>query len=275
MINITKWIHSNKLSLNIEKTSYMIMSPPRKKLNTNNCNIVIDGDSIVRVNNIKFLGVVIDENMTWKYHTDFVCNKMSKSVGILLRARQMLYGHTLHMLYNSLIKPHLVYCITVWGNSYKKYLSKIQLVQKRAIRVITFSEFLAHTTPLFIDRDIMPVYQLHAYFTGIMIFQSLHNELPNYLCNLFCRNFNERNSTNLRSIYMSKKFTQFSIRSVGPRIWNSFTLKCKQATSLYSFKKLLRSHLILSHSNEWTLFRLNWHYIDVPHWYFYITCSHI
>ena len=83
---INQWIQSNKLSLNIDKTNYMIMSAPRSKIKTDECNIMIDGKNIVRVPRTKFLGIILDENMSWKYHIEYICNKVSKCIGILLRA---------------------------------------------------------------------------------------------------------------------------------------------------------------------------------------------
>ena len=203
---------------------------------------MISGQNIVRVPRTKFLGISLDENRSWKYHIDYICNKISKWIGILLRARQVLFGQTLIMLYNTLIKPHFIYGITIWGNTYKKYIHRLHLIQKKAIRIINYSEFCAHTGPLFEKMKLMTIYDLHEYFSGILIYNGLHKKLPFSMCDFFTRSTHERNA-NLRSLYFRKKFTQFSIKSVGPRLWNSFPINCKQSTSLYSFKKLLRNHI--------------------------------
>ena len=237
--NINQWINLNKLSLNIAKTSYMVMSGSSRKFDTNNCKIFINDQCIEQVNQTKFLGVIIDDKLTWNLHIDHICNKVSKGIGILLRARQVLYGQTLITLYNALIKPHFMYCITVWGNTYKKYLNKLQLVQKKIIRIITYSEFSAHTAPLLDKLNILNIHQLIEYFVGIFIYKSLHHDLSNSLCDLFIRNFNARNSDNLRSTYHKKKISQQSIRIAGPRIWNNLSNICKKSLSLNSFKKTL------------------------------------
>ena len=82
------------------------------------------------------------------------------------RARKILYGQTLTTLYNALIKPHFIYCITIWGNTCKKYLNKVHLIQKKVIRIITFSEFSAHTAPLLEKLGILNIYQIVEYFVG-------------------------------------------------------------------------------------------------------------
>ena len=136
-----------------------------------------------------------------------------------------------------------MYCITVWGNTYKKYLNKLQLVQKKIIRIITYSEFSAHTAPLLDKLNILNIYQLIEYFVGIFVYKSLHRTLSNSLCNLFIRNFNTRNSDNLRSTYHKKIISQQSIRIAGPRIWNNLSIICKKSLSLNSFKKTLNKYI--------------------------------
>ena len=168
-----------------------------------------------------------------------ICNKVSKGMGILLRARKILYGQTLITLYNALIKPHFMYCITIWGNTFKKYLNKVHLMQKKVIRIITFSEFHAPTALLLDKLDILNIYQIVEYFVGVFVYKSLHGMMAGSL-SFFQRNFNTRNSVNLRSTYHKKKISQQSIRIAGPRIWNNFPILCKSSTSLHSFKNQLK-----------------------------------
>ena len=78
--NITEWLYCNKLSLNISKTQYMIMSSPGKRFNPNECIIQIDDQKIESVKEIKFLGIIIDEKFTWKSHIDYTSNKSSKGM---------------------------------------------------------------------------------------------------------------------------------------------------------------------------------------------------
>ena len=86
---------------------------------------------------------------------------------MLVRARQLLYGESLVTIYNALIKPHFMYCITAWGNTYKTNLTRLHLMQKKIIRVLTRSELYAHTEPLFNKLHMMNIFEMHAYFVGI------------------------------------------------------------------------------------------------------------
>ena len=106
--NIDVWLRCNKLSINIKKTNYVIFRPSQKKFNHSFC-LSIGGWSLIQSNVTKFLGVYIDEHLTWKYHINFVCKQIAKSIGILFRTRFYLSCKTKLMLYYTLIYPYITY----------------------------------------------------------------------------------------------------------------------------------------------------------------------
>ena len=100
------WLNTNKLSLNIDKSNYMIFT----QRNISQCNdVFINGQKLERVFSTKFLGVVIDHKLTWKKHIQFVKSKISKSIGILYRGRKCFQSNTLLTLCYSFILPYLLY----------------------------------------------------------------------------------------------------------------------------------------------------------------------
>ena len=109
-----------------------------------------------------------------------------------------------------LVKPYFTYCVIIWGNTYKKYLNKIKILQKKIIRIITFSEFNAHTEPLFRKFKIMTTSQLYEYFSSIFVFKSLKNMLPNGLSDMFSHNFVSRKFMDLRSNFCTRKGLSFN-----------------------------------------------------------------
>ena len=97
------------MSLNIEKTHYMIFSNRGRKTSLD-CDIQIGGSTIDRVSNTKFLGLIIDSHLTWKFHIDLLCRKISKNIGIILKCRKIFKQDTLVKLYNSYTNiSHLLY----------------------------------------------------------------------------------------------------------------------------------------------------------------------
>ena len=122
-------------------------------------------------------------------------------------------------------------------------MNRLHISQKKIVRIISYSKFSAHSAPLFQRLNIMNIYNLYNYFVGLFIYKGLHNLLPESFREMFTRNYNARNSLNLRSVYRKKKICLMSIRSNGPKIWNSFPPIVKCARTLRGFKLNLKKYL--------------------------------
>ena len=101
-------------------------------------------------NSIKYLGVLIDENLSWKNHIDSVITKISKTIGIITKLRHFVPSSVLLNIYTSLITPYITYGLITWGTASKTYLHKILLLQKRVLRLIYFVDKKDHAIPLFV-----------------------------------------------------------------------------------------------------------------------------
>ena len=138
---------SNRLALGVVKTSFILFhSKKLKPYRTFNLNI--NGVNIQQVSSVKYLNVSFDANLTWKRHIDELCQKLSKTVGILSKLRYYVNIDILKMLYNSLIYPFFTYGVHVWGLTYPTYLNPLTSLQKRLVRIMTFSEPVSHSEPL-------------------------------------------------------------------------------------------------------------------------------
>ena len=131
-------LQANKLSLNGQKTYYIIFHRARFKLTDYSSNLVMGDSIITATNEIKYLGVIIDNKITWIPHITYVKNKVSKGIGIIYKARKYLKRHTLINLYHSYIYPYLIYCIEAWGNATNCHLEQLYLTQKKVARIISF-----------------------------------------------------------------------------------------------------------------------------------------
>ena len=85
--------------------------------------------SLERKQCIKYLGVVIDESLTWKYHIAFVCSRISRNIGIISKLRRYLSIQQLKQIYYNLIYPYISNSILAWGSVYKTHIKKIQVKQ--------------------------------------------------------------------------------------------------------------------------------------------------
>ena len=126
---LSTWFAANRLSLNLAKTNFMVFKPWQKKKSFE-FQVFINEQPIFRVSETMFLGVLLDDNLTWKSHISLTANKLSKSIGIIHKSRSFLSTHSLRTLYNSLILPYLNYCNLAWAGTYKSSLQRIVTLQK-------------------------------------------------------------------------------------------------------------------------------------------------
>ncbi len=117
----------------------MIFHTPQKKVNR--MQLHIENTNIDKVYEFNFLGLTINENLNWKSHIDKIANKISKSMGILNKLKQILPLNAKVLIYNSLILSHANCCILTWGYQCDRILK----LQKRIVRIISLSKFNAYT----------------------------------------------------------------------------------------------------------------------------------
>ena len=117
LTKITQWLAYKQLSLNAKKTKMMIFHSKQNKLTCVNETpiIKINGMPIERVTEFKFLGVLIDSNLTWSPRCNYIANKLSRICGVVSRLKHYVPTHILPIIYNSLFLCHILYGITSWG----------------------------------------------------------------------------------------------------------------------------------------------------------------
>ena len=239
---LSRWFKANKLCLNAQKTFYLVFH--RARIKDHELSIQIDGSTLNRSRNIKYLGVIIDHKLNWCEHIAHVKNKVSKGIGILYKARQFLGKKSLHNLYYSYIYPYLIYCIEVWGSACQTHLHPLFLVQKKIVRIITFSHYLAHTQPLFIDLFLLPLDKLILNRIGIIMYKICNGLLPEvinvlYVSNKDIHSYNTRSSNLLRVPKGSTNFVNTSTR-----LWNVLLVNIDVNVSISTFKHNLKTYLL-------------------------------
>ena len=174
LCKITNWLAANKLSLNVDKTKFMVFRSDKKKVVYP--KLLINNIEIERVDYFNFLGLQLNHNLNWNKHVNYVSLKISKISGILYRLRSEFPTYILKSIYNTLLLPHLTYCILSWGSQ----IGKIHLLQKRAIRNVTKSAYNAHTEPLHKEQNILKVHDLYRLSILKFYFKLKNDNLPYY-----------------------------------------------------------------------------------------------
>ena len=171
---VSQWLYANKLSLNIDKTSFVVFYSPQRR--------------------IAHLGLIFDSNLNWKPYLHELSKKVSRGIGVLSKIRYYVNRKILHQLYYSIIYPFLTYGLSIWGNTYSSTLKPLITPQKRAIRIITFSKPDEHSEPLFKELEILKLTDLvtlhnallmyHYYRTIIFFHLPLRNFSISNICTL-------------------------------------------------------------------------------------------
>ena len=127
--NIDNWMIANKLSINANKTNYIIFQTPKSwsVKTTTSFQLKLRNNKVEKVSSTRFLGVIINENLSWKYHMDMIKQKMRAALGAVMRIRSYLSSKAMLSLYHSLLLSHVRYCISDWcfGNE-----TRIQQLQR-------------------------------------------------------------------------------------------------------------------------------------------------
>ena len=142
-----------KLSPNIDKTNFIISKSPEHSY-PECISVKIGSFTIKQTCYVKFLGVLLDEHLSWKNHFTELSKKLVKTYGVFFKVRSFLPIDILACLSNSLFSPFLQYGILVWGLTYETHVSPLYLLQKRVVRVILFEHFTEPSTPIFSDLKI-------------------------------------------------------------------------------------------------------------------------
>ena len=137
--DLNHWFICNKLSINFDKTTYMIFKPTRNVndiIQNSKLNISVNNVVIGRTNSTKYLGIHLDEMLCWKDHVQYLNKKISSVIGIFYSRRFLLTSDCKRTLYYSLIYPYLIYGLEVYGLSHFSVLKPLLITCNRALRVL-------------------------------------------------------------------------------------------------------------------------------------------
>jgi len=144
---VDTWMRSNRLSINYNKTAYMIITATRSQ----NCNfeISMNGMRIQQTDSIKYPGVIFDNKLSWKPQISSLCGKLSQACRVVCKIRHFADIKILRLIYFSLFHSHLQYCKIDWGRAHKTVIRPVQVLQNRIVKYMTFSNRTSSASNMF------------------------------------------------------------------------------------------------------------------------------
>ena len=236
------WLNANELALNMTKTEFMLIGPGQK-LDTiaTSPSILMNGTRVRQVATAKSPGRTIDDKLSWNCNIEKLTKTIASGIGAMIRVRHLAPPATLHLMYQALMQPHFDHCSTVWGTCGVTLQDKLQKLQNRAARVLTFANYDVNAGQL---REILGWKNLDSQRNiqkATMVFKCLHGLAPDYLASKFSErntSYNLRDSENKLNVRLPRtNYFKNSFSYSGATQWNRLPCKARCAESLRSFKR--------------------------------------
>ena len=271
--SLHKWLTANKISLNDGKTEliYFRKSGPAPTL-----NIKLHGQRLVPCTSVKYLGVYLDEFLNGEAHCHELVKKLNRGNGMLAKARHYVPHLELKNIYHAIFSSHLMYGAQVWSTKLLSVNEKVSRLQKSAMRIMTFSDFKAHSEPLFKDLSILKFQHSIDLANCVFVYDFLHNNLPSAFTDTFKRLAEMETNCSTRQASIGQLFkpgyntTSFGLKCIEKRCinsWNTISfeinkinksnyvnkLKCPDIDlsklSRYQLKETINKHILSQYSD--------------------------
>lgn len=245
------WLRANKLSLNESKSELVIFRSKKFSVLPKNLSIKLNKYKLSPSSYVKYLGVVIDEFLNWKPHVEILTQKVSKAIGILSKLRYYFPLKTCINVYHAIVHSHFKYGALVWQFCNEELITKLFMLQKRCLRLITFSALDDRVDYFFISCEVLKLSDVLQLELLKFLFCIVNKFFPQQLCSLFSflqvnQSKTRHNNRFLKTLsYNTVRYGKMSLRS-SPDLWNKF-LQLKphifEAKSLKHFTSLVTIHL--------------------------------
>lgn len=241
MENLNIWFKMNKLKLNENKTKGMIFN--HKNMNVN-LNIHINNKIIEIIDEIKYLGVMIDSKLNFKSHNNYICKKISKKIYFFSKIRNKISLENAINIYNTIIKPHFEYCSSILFLSSREMLSKLQKLQNKGMRITLKVGRYTQINFMLETLKWLSVHQKILFNVFVIVFKLKLNLYPDYLCSRLVyngdiHNYNLRNISNFRLNFFRNEKTKNMLLYKGLNLFNNLPNELKQENNINLFKRNL------------------------------------
>lgn len=245
---IADFFRINVLSINASKTNYMLIKSPHKEAPPAIQPLFINDTQICLVNDTRYLGLRIDNNLTWKLHIEALSKEISKPIGIMHKLKYRLKTPTLKLIYHSLVHSKLSYMINIWGSA-KKYIKKqVYTLQNRAVKSIHKLPMLFSTSSLFgiISKEILPIEKIYKKSMLMFVQQCINNKIHHTIEFHHTTHRSTRAVTEKKLIIPSMRTERYGKEGIMYRacsFYNQLPQEIKSLSNIYQFKKQLQIYL--------------------------------
>lgn len=248
--SINKYLKINKLKLNVSKTKAMILTTKYKYniIDINSINISIDNENIHFVTEIKYLGFILDNTLSFNSHFEYIRNKISQKLYFFSRISNNLSMESRVTVYTSIIRPHFEYCASILYMFNLNKLSQLQKPQNRDMSIILKCNRYTPISFMLSALQWFSVSNRLFYCVMIFIYKLMNNMLPKYFNTFVTLNceIHEHFTRNAYNVYIQRANYSQTMNSLfykGIDNFNKLPLHLKCSPSLFLFKRELIKHI--------------------------------
>ena len=256
LVDINDWFICNKLTVNFDKTNYMIFKPTKvmnEYIQAMNLSLNISGHKLNRVTTTKYLGIIIDDKLNWSCHVDNLITKINSLNGILYRRKYVIPKQCRRNIYFALAYSSIVYGIEIYGNTTMAILKPLITKCNNLLRTLQDKSRRCDTYNLYSEYNTLPINLLYKLF----ILKLMHtytfdrSSLPTAIRDMFLSNHDvHSHNTRLRHApHIMSAFSSSSVSFIGPSFWSKLNKDIRECINQKYFIKMCKCYLM---SNELT-----------------------
>ena len=275
------WLNVNRLALNVSKTNFVIFRSCQK-IPDHNVTLLMNNKALEQKDHVKYLGVLLDQHLNWKYQIKSVALKVSRGLGIIAKLKPFLKDQLIRTIYFSVVYSHLYYGIQAWGSADPTARNKLDILQNKAVRILSGKQYyqiygqepgpLPSSEPLYKKLEILKFHDIFKLSIANFVYSTLTFDSPSIFNEWFHYDHEVHDHTTRASSnvirenyfdigYVEQSFTLHTkgsrniyggkmIQVSGPLIWNSIPQDIQNAGTISTFKKQLKEHMFNEYHGE-------------------------
>ena len=244
VIDVNDWCHINNMLLHPKKSKSMLITTRQKhQRKPLKLNITLESISIEQVSEHRLLGVIIDDELTWKSHIHCIAKKISRNLFLLHKLRPLVTADGLKSFFSAHCMSHLNYASNIWFRASEVHIKKLESLHKRGLKIMCVQNNLTNLEKYSV-LDMLPLSKQFEYNMGILMFKILNGNVPLYLNTFIHKPCIGNRLFNCKLPFPRIDIFKNSLAFAGSFVWNSFPANVKSCHSLYTFKHSLRKHLM-------------------------------
>ena len=252
---IYEWLCSNRLTLDLSKTKYLVFQP-RQKMNFNLYPpLKLADQHLEKSFSVKYLGLIIDCFLSCHEHIYHITGKISKSVNIIAKLKSYVTSQSLISIYYAPVYPYLTYGCVLWGNNYEVPLSQLMRLQNKVVTIINNVPLHDHITPHYVNLGLIKVPDIVKLYTCQLFYDHLIDKMS-WNLNFSLASEQQNYATRSASLqHVNPESFRINIRKFCPTIlgcyyWNGTPLSICDKPTRKLFKKHFTSFICLSIDNS-------------------------